>query len=491
MKTSTPPREPTELPPPVAAPVPVAAPGAPALPAPGKPAAAAEQPASDVRRAWLSVTGIDLKARRIMGRDIVADTEWQFSYAPDINVRRNRPRAGREAAAKPDPVESSTSLTSRAAAKPDPAESSTAPTSRDQLIKLDELMKKEEFPVRWGGRVIVSWRDGGEAGHLQAVELAPEEDPEDLSENDYDPTTKKTIKTFILGDNGFIVYLDEDYSVHCSSGAKDPKYPKDSGEVFNRVTYLETLSIPFGEEKKSSVSPLIPMRRLLGEAVARMISVGRADAANDLLDKAEAYLNARRAELARIWYLSAAAAVAALPAACALVLWPLREWFISGLGIGKVAFTVALSGCFGGIGAFMFVLGRSDSVHMEAGAGRRIHRVEAGARVLAGIAGGVVASLALQAPILAGLSTKLDHPLALMLLFGLAAGSSERLVPNLVGQAEARAGIKGNDPGAKSGAGADARIESDLAPHGKQPDSQGPGRHGQRRLPGDRAPHAS
>ncbi|HVT60351.1 MAG TPA: hypothetical protein VHR45_18405 [Thermoanaerobaculia bacterium] len=277
---------------------------------------------------------------------------------------------------------------------------------------------------------------------LPAEEPAPAPTPEprsELSEGDIDPYTNKRIVTFIIEDNGFRVYLDKEHVVHCSPVKKRAAYPKSSGGVFNTVTYLETLSIPL---KKTSHR--LPMGRLLGEAVARMISDKRAAAARFMLEKAEYYLNARKSELARMWYLSAAGAVAALLALLAVGLWMARHRPVASLAAGSTALDVALTACCGGIGAFMFILGRSNMIGMEAGAGRKIHYVEGLARVVAGVAGGFTVALAAKADLLLGVTTKLPqaHGLALMLMLGLAAGASERLVPNLVGQVQARVGMK-------------------------------------------------
>jgi hypothetical protein len=425
-------------------PHPTAADPAPAAsPAPAAPSATEELGTGSTPgagRVRLTITGLDLEARKITGRDPLTETEWVLYYAPDVGLRLHRPLAPR-ASKKKSAAAGTAEMTSAAAASGDVV-----------MIKLADLLAdRREFPLRWGGRVIVTWRQAAEEGsHLLAVELAPESELTDLSEGDYDPTTKKVIGTFILSDNGFNVYLDTEGIVHCTSISDHAEYPKDCGEVFNRVTYLETLSIPF-----KNTSNFLPMRRFLGEAVARMISEGSVDGANYVLDRAEPYLQARRAELARIWYLYAAGAVAAVLTLVALGLWLGKTWLIDRVGIGNPAFDVLLTGCCGGIGAFMFVLGRSSTIHTEAGAGRHIHLVEGVARVIAGVTGGVVVSLAVQADILSGLSARLSHPLAFMLGLGLAAGASERLVPNLVGKFEASTGTKERKPGA----GADAHRE--------------------------------
>jgi hypothetical protein len=292
--------------------------------------------------------------------------------------------------------------------------------------------------------------------------------PWDLSEGDFDPVTKTVIKVFIYADNGFTVYLDEHHSVHCS-GSDDARYPERAVEVFNRVSYLETLSIPL-----QGSDSLLAVRRLLGDAVARMVSDLRTDGAMRMLDTAEAYFHARRAELARMWYLSAAGAVAALLTLLAMGLWLMRPWLIGSLGIGRAAFEVALTTCCGGIGAFMFILRKSEVIRMEVGAGRLIHYFEGEARAVAGMAGGLVVSLALQGDIFSGLSAKLSHPLAFMLVLGLAAGASEKLVPNLVGRVEGSVGMKDMERENGDHARGDVTSPSDGRPRSRKRDMSTP-----------------
>ena len=206
--------------------------------------------------------------------------------------------------------------------------------------------------------------------------------------------------------------------------------------------FLETLSVPL-----RNTSHLAPVRRLLGEAVARTFSGGpeSEQAARKLLLDARTYLNDRKAEMARIWMLSAAGLYALLALLTMLVVWlnrvALEQWFnpqiieaVYGAGLGA-------------LGAFMSLLMRSAKIQVAAGAGRTIHYVEALSRVAIGAVGAVLVALAVRANLVLGIANSAGGDSSLLYLLCLVSGVSESLMPGLIAQVEAAA------TGAKPAAG--------------------------------------
>ena len=109
------------------------------------------------------------------------------------------------------------------------------------------------------------------------METASAEQPAgefNLAEGDFDPVLKKTVTALIQEEEDFIVYLDVDDPVQWrgvvrnSSGA--PGVP-------NQVGHLEALSMPLGR-----TPCLQPVRRLLGESVARLFSQEDAKPAREI-----------------------------------------------------------------------------------------------------------------------------------------------------------------------------------------------------------------
>ena len=257
----------------------------------------------------------------------------------------------------------------------------------------------------------------------------------DLCEGDVDPGLKKQIRYLIARRTDYIVYLDADFSVQwrVPFGSVESKSPH-AHEVLNDVSFIETLSIPL-----KRTDHLEPVRRLLGEAVARLFSGGDESeaAARKLLGDARVYLQNRMAEMARIWYLSAAGLYAVVALLGMVLVWLNRD-LLSSL-FTEPAVDVILGSGFGAVGAFMSLLTRSANIRVAAGAGRTIHYVEALSRVTAGAVGAVFIALAVKANLLLGVLASAGGESSFLYLLCLVSGASERLVPGLIARVEASA----------------------------------------------------
>jgi hypothetical protein len=115
-----------------------------------------------------------------------------------------------------------------------------------------------------------------------------------VREGEIDPSLGKIVDTLIVQDDDVLVYFDQDLFVEWDYD--ETKIPEGEGwpGVFNRVSLLEAFQIDglSSEIRKS-------FRRMIGEAVARLLISRDVNAANQVLDKAEDYVNARNLELAR------------------------------------------------------------------------------------------------------------------------------------------------------------------------------------------------
>jgi hypothetical protein len=275
--------------------------------------------------------------------------------------------------------------------------------------------------------------------------LAPDPNTTNLSEGELDPGLKKRIRVLIQRRPDYIVYLDDDLYVQWKLPGKDVEAcGPHAHEILNEVGLLETLSVPL-----RSTTHLVPVRRLLAEAVARTFSGGPESekAARKMLLDARTYLNDRKAEMARIWMLSAAGVFALLALLVMLVVWlnrvALEQWFSP-----QIVETVYGAG-LGALGAFMSLLMRSAKIKVAAGAGRAIHYVEALSRVAIGAVGAVLVVLAVRANLLLGIANSAGGDSSLLYLLCLVSGVSESLMPGLIAQVEAAA------TGARSAAGSD------------------------------------
>jgi hypothetical protein len=250
-----------------------------------------------------------------------------------------------------------------------------------------------------------------------------------LRESDTDPSLNKTVHTLIVQDDNCFVYLDSDLYVEWEYD--DNKIPdkEGSGAVFNRISLLE--SIPM---RHLSTENQVAFKRMVGEALARLLTQCDLRAANEILDKAEVFINARNSEVARRWQLSAAAVVCAIALLVGGILWIERS--VSLMMLGDFAFSVVIGACAGGLGATTSLLLRIRQMAFDVSAGRDAHHFDGAIRVLAGMAGAVVALLAVRVNLIGGIVNGMPHPFAALMLVCVIAGASERLVPDLINRLE-------------------------------------------------------
>ncbi|MDT5063468.1 MAG: hypothetical protein QOH63_3927 [Acidobacteriota bacterium] len=265
----------------------------------------------------------------------------------------------------------------------------------------------------------------------------------DYSEGDIEPTLKKRIKHLIQKDREFIVYLDDEYFVNwVTNGRSYGDYAPDFGAIMSRVGYLESTS-----RGLLSNNQLEALELIIGDGVARLLDDRNSTYATASLDKAEEYLKARTTEHARTWYISAAAAVSAFALVCGFIFWLLRDW-IQGR-IGLVAFAVLLGASAGSLGALISIISRMGKIDIDALAGKRIHYFEGGVRIIAGMAGAILVTLAVKANILLGALDSAEKSLPLLLVVAMVAGASERIVPNLIKTVEGTISVDSSAKGQK------------------------------------------
>jgi hypothetical protein len=251
----------------------------------------------------------------------------------------------------------------------------------------------------------------------------------ELREGDTDESLNKKVHTLIVEQDDCVIYLDEDLYVEWDyDEEKIPDQPG-SGAVFNRISLLE--SIPIGHISQENK---VAFKRMVGEALARLLTQNDLRAANEVLDKAEAFINARNSEVARRWQLSAAAAVGTIAVVIGGFLWMERAAVVPFLG--DFAFSAVMGACAGAVGAVTSLLLRIREMSFDVSAGREAHLFDGAIRVVAGMAGAVVFALAIRVNLVAGIVGTLPHPLAALILVCMIAGASERLVPDLINRLE-------------------------------------------------------
>ena len=244
-------------------------------------------------------------------------------------------------------------------------------------------------------------------------------------EGDIEPRLNKRINTLIDSTEDHIVYLDDDFYVEWAYNRFQGKSPGGFDSIANQIGHLETLSIT-----QLSKTQREPFARLLGEAMARILGGGEEKEAEEVLDKANSYLDARGSENARRWYLEGVFFASFVALTAAAILFWVRTKTSNATWLNSVE--IIIGAMMGSVGALLSITSRSETIHLEAVAGPDIHRFEGAIRVLVGMVGGFVAAVAIKADLLLGVFHSLTHPFLGLIAACIVAGSSERLVPGLI-----------------------------------------------------------
>ncbi|HXQ72654.1 MAG TPA: hypothetical protein VN844_19310 [Pyrinomonadaceae bacterium] len=248
-----------------------------------------------------------------------------------------------------------------------------------------------------------------------------------LIEGDEELVHGKIIKCLICKHREYIVYLDNNYGVWWATDDKENCFDSPgAGEILNEVSYLEGVDVSTLKSHQ-----VLAFRRMLGEAVARLLDVKDVKQAKRVLTYARDYIAARNAENVRLWYLSASGIATLVAGVTIWVIW-LAQYRLH-VGPKGIEFALAIGG--GALGAFLSILLRSESVPKDISAGKKLYYAEAIAKVLAGMIGALLVALGIETKLFFG-NVVGEPQLALMVMFGIVAGMSERLVPSLVTKVE-------------------------------------------------------
>lgn len=297
--------------------------------------------------------------------------------------------------------------------------------------------------------------------------LLPEEieDYRIFSEGETFPLLNKKIHILIVVEVAYIVFLDEEFHVHWYYNSHCKEFVKGYGDVLARQAELEAASSLLLKN-----SQLEAHRRLLGEAIARLLDDQSVVYANQTLKVAADFLEARSLERARIWFLSATLAGTFLFLVSGVVFWKNKEAILTFFALSNGAADVFLGATMGSIGALISVLLRSDRLQVDPSAGARVHYFEGIMRVLVGALAGMLFVMAVKSNILLGTINQSQSVLTILLIFSIVAGASEQLLPNLINQISAVlvAGIKKAEiVEVKDGSLPDDKVKDESAPNDK------------------------
>ena len=156
-----------------------------------------------------------------------------------------------------------------------------------------------------------------------------------------------------------------------------------------------------------------------------------------MLGEAEGYVARRASEQSRFWYLQSGLGTAGLIVLFGMVSERLNWGWPTGDGTWE---HLGMATSFGGIGALFSFLYRIRSRNVDPGAGWKAHYGDAFLRIVLGALGAFIFAIGIRAKFVMGfLELEAGDNNWLLYVFCVAAGFSERLVPDFLQQVETRA----------------------------------------------------
>ena len=256
------------------------------------------------------------------------------------------------------------------------------------------------------------------------------EDYSGFIEGDYEASLGKKIKILICATESFIVYLDDDNTVEWVynggySGAET--FLEKFGLITNKIGLLETLS-----DRKLSDSEKPAFRRLLAESMARLLDEQDSTNALSILKTAEQILNAKgRREL----ILSAFWTTVIISVIELLLYIYYKGGVVKKTIICDTLFPLTICSLAGGLGAFIFLMGRSNNLEIEPSIEDKTYRCEGVLRIFYGIICGFIAYLAVNSKLIFGNNSNPKFSVITFLIC-LICGVSEKIIPGIIKKIE-------------------------------------------------------
>ncbi|WP_157137942.1 hypothetical protein [Herbaspirillum lusitanum] len=274
---------------------------------------------------------------------------------------------------------------------------------------------------------------GAEVVSIKDGEKPVEIDENEIHRGDFHRQWKHVERSVLIrATQNYIVVLDLkehiDWETRPIYDAEIDKWPEESRLAHNNLlAEIAVLEVGINEDFPSGIKR--HFRRLLGEALTYSFEKDPLTA-KKIVEAAIQYWNARSEETSRRWYLSSSAICSGFFVLLGFMLWIDRLTYIS--RFGETVFWLLLSSCAGALGTLLSVIVRSGDLKVDADAGKSLHWLEAGSRVIAGAISAVVVVLAIRSDMIFGNFSANGHMNLFTFLASIAAGSGERLATSII-----------------------------------------------------------
>lgn len=244
------------------------------------------------------------------------------------------------------------------------------------------------------------------------------------------------IKHLILACDDFIVFLDPDNDIDWkTTDAYDivrSVLPIDDKTRLNKIKN-EISSLESFPTHDLPIKVIVDYKRQLAEALVRTFDFDY-DNAERMLLVAKKYIIDRNTDKSRYMYLKASGLITLLVAIIGLIMWLSRVIIVS--ATGQTVFFVLLAISAGSLGAYLSIIQRIGKANIDYNASKELHYLEASTKIVAGMISALIIALSIKAGILLPIFTKISSTGLAMVLGGLIAGASERLVPSIISKVD-------------------------------------------------------
>ena len=239
------------------------------------------------------------------------------------------------------------------------------------------------------------------------------------------------IKELIIRSNNIIVYIDENDVIQWAT--QGVNLEKDFGDIQNKVSFWEDVS-----NKLFTKADAYSYKCLLAEAYARILEDRDFKLANEIIERTVYRIQKHGSELLKQAYLLASFFCVLIVILLLAGMVIARNYLLS--VISYDSYSIMLTSCFGGIGAFVFTTLRLKNYTPEVIISKRIHQIDGALRIFYGMVSGLIIALGIKSNIVLGFINQIQMTIYLKAFLGIIAGASEVIIPNLIREIEHKTG---------------------------------------------------
>ncbi len=223
----------------------------------------------------------------------------------------------------------------------------------------------------------------------------------------------------------FVVFLDPENDLDWkTSDSYDKKMSNEERKSLDKITTrLSGLEHFFRPNLSKEI--IIEFKKQLGEALALALNKNY-EQAEKMLNLAEEYIHDRQIETSRYLFLKGSL-IAGFVVVCIILLI-----FAKHSSLSTDSFYSILALLLGGLGALFSVILRMGYSFPNYNASKKLHYLEGGCRIIAGILSSLFIILCIKSKVLLFLINHDNTDYHILLLCGFIAGASERLAPSLL-----------------------------------------------------------